>query len=202
MASEGKPNNLHPLQHEWVLWEHTGGGKKDANAWKESMKQLCAFQNIEDFWRYYNHIPRPSQVFFDGEYKKKVGPNNKIIEEYSLFKKGIEPEWGDPRNKTGGEWFWRSHLEGDVLDLFWTNLVLGVIGEAIEDPALGVHINGARVVDKGKNYPIFKIELWIDTKDVSMREKLRVRLNEIITHGLPPNKFAKNNPKFEWKDHS
>ncbi|EED95032.1 eukaryotic translation initiation factor 4E, partial [Thalassiosira pseudonana CCMP1335] len=154
----------HPLQHEWVLWEHTGGGKKDANAWKESMKQLCAFQNIEDFWRYYNHIPRPSQ----------------IIEEYSLFKKGIEPEWGDPRNKTGGEWFWRSHLEGDVLDLFWTNLVLGVIGEAIEDPALGVHINGARVVDKGKNYPIFKIELWIDTKDVSMREKLRVRLNEII----------------------
>jgi translation initiation factor 4E len=77
-----------------------------------------------------------------------------------------------------------------------------VIGEAIEDPALGVHINGARVVDKGKNYPIFKIELWIDTKDVSMREKLRVRLNEIITHGLPPNKFAKNNPKFEWKDHS
>jgi len=186
---------------EWVLWEHTGGGKRDPNAWKESMKQLCSFSTIEDFWRYFNHIPRPSEVFFDGESKKRVGPTGKIIEEYSLFKKGIEPEWGDPKNKTGGEWFFRSHLEPDMLNLSWQNLVLGVVGETIEDPSVGTHINGARVVDKGKHYPVFKIELWIDTKDPTVREKLRVRLAEAISSGLPPNsKLA--NPKFEWKDHS
>lgn len=199
---EGKPDNLHPLEHEWVLWQHLGGHKKDAAAWKESMKELCSFSTIEDFWRYFNHIPHPSKVFFDGETKKRVGPSDEIIEEYSLFKRGIEPEWGDPKNKMGGEWFWRAHLDADVLDLFWQNMVLGVIGEAMEDPTLGFHINGARVVDKGRNYPIFKIELWLDSKDVTVREMIRTKLTDTMTNGLPSHKLAKNSPKFEWKDHS
>jgi translation initiation factor 4E len=185
-----------------VLWKHIACHKKDANAWKDAMKVLGTFNTIEDFWRYFNHVPRPSEIFYDGESKKKVGMNNEVIEEYSLFKKGIEPEWGDAKNKPGGEWFWRTHLEADVLDLFWQNLVLGVIGESIEEPSLGLHINGARVVDKGKNYPIFKIELWMDTKDVEVREKIRTKLVECLTNGLPGHKFAKNNPRFEWKDHS
>ncbi|KAL7537029.1 hypothetical protein ACHAWF_005639 [Thalassiosira exigua] len=166
------------------------------------MKELCSFSTIEDFWRYFNHIPHPSKVFFDGETKKRVGPSDEIIEEYSLFKRGIEPEWGDPKNKMGGEWFWRAHLDADVLDLFWQNMVLGVIGEAMEDPTLGFHINGARVVDKGRNYPIFKIELWLDSKDVTVREMIRTKLTDTMTNGLPSHKLAKNSPKFEWKDHS
>lgn len=185
-----------------MLWKHTGGHKKDPNAWKDSMKPLCSFSTIEDFWRYFNHIPHPSKVFFDGDYRKRVGLSNEIIEEYSLFKKGIEPEWSDPKNGPGGEWFWRTNLDGELLDAFWQNMVLGVIGETIEDPALGAHINGARVVDKGKNYPIFKLELWIDTKDVSVRERIKAKLVETMTDGLPGHKIAKNNPKFEWKDHS
>lgn len=72
----------------------------------------------------------------------------------------------------------------------------------IEDPALGSHICGARVVDKGRNYPIFKVELWIGTKDASVREKIRERLVETMTHGLPSHKVARNGPRFEWKDHS
>eukprot|EP00957_Ditylum_brightwellii_P038404 2902943-Ditylum_brightwellii.AAC.1 len=56
---------------EWVLWEHTGGAKRDPNAWKENMKQLCKFKTIENFWRYFNHIPKPSDVFYDGETRKR-----------------------------------------------------------------------------------------------------------------------------------
>lgn len=186
---------------EWVLWKHTGGHKKDPDAWKDSFKELCAFSTIEDFWRYFNHIPKPSEVFFDGDSKKRVGLKDEIIEEYSLFKKGIEPEWDDPKNKIGGEWFWRANMDGDILDLFWVNMVLGVIGETMEDPTLGVHINGARVVDKSKGYPIYKIELWLDTKDELAREKIRDMLSKTITHGLPQHKAAKNNPRFEWKAH-
>mmetsp|Transcript_4406 Transcript_4406/g.5765 ORF Transcript_4406/g.5765 Transcript_4406/m.5765 type:complete len:82 (+) Transcript_4406:309-554(+) len=81
-------------------------------------------------------------------------------------------------------------------------MVLGVIGEALEDPTMGAHVNGARVVDKGKSYPIFKLELWIDSKDFAVREKIKTKLVEIMTHGLPSNKMAKNSPKFEWKNHS
>ena len=55
------------------------------------------------------------------------------MEEYSLFKKGIEPEWGDPKNAIGGEWFCRQYFEADQLDLYWQNLVMALVGETIED---------------------------------------------------------------------
>lgn len=187
-----------------MLWEHAGGSNKDPNKWKENMKQLCAFSTIEDFWRYFNHIPKPSEVFFDGDSRKRVGLEGKTVEEYSLFKRGIEPEWGDPQNCTGGEWYCRAYLDGDVLNLYWQNLVLGVIGETIEGGSeeTGVYesfINGVRVVDKGKSYPMFRLELWINTKNPEVKERIRSRMMDIMTDGLPPSK--KGHPKFDWKDH-
>ena len=62
---------------------------------------------MEEFWQYYNHIPKPGKVFFDGESKASVGPSNKVIDELSIFKKGIKPEWEDAANRTGAEWFCR-----------------------------------------------------------------------------------------------
>lgn len=175
------------------------------------MKQLCSFQTVEDFWRYFNHLPKVSEVFFDGECRKKVGPEGKTIEEYSLFKKGIEPEWGDPANSSGGEWFCRQYFEGDVLDLYWQNLVMGLIGETIEDVVsvsssananakIENYINGARVVDKSRVFPMYKLEIWINTRDAKVKEKIRQRLVEIMTDGQPPSR--KGHPKFDWKDHS
>lgn len=165
---------------------------------------MCSFHTIEDFWRYFNHIPKPSEVFYDGDTKKRIGPDNKIVEEYSLFKKGIAPEWEDSANQSGGEWYCRQHLEGDVLNMYWQNLAISVIGETIDDgidDGSGVdYINGVRVVDKGKAYPMFRLELWINTKDSNVKERIKSKLVEIITHGLPPTK--RGAPKFEWKDHS
>ncbi len=172
------------------------------------MKPLCTFSTVEDFWRYFNHVPKPSKVFYDGETRKVVGPETRKIEEYSLFKKGIEPEWGDDANKTGGEWFIRQPLDMDVLDMYWQNLVMGCIGEAIEDGADtsvkkdGMNVvNGARVVDKGTKYPIFRLELWINTKDAAVKERIKTKLVECVTDGLPPSK-KRGPPKFDWRDHS
>lgn len=169
------------------------------------MQQLCSFSTAENFWQYFNHLPRPSEVFFDGDCRKKIGAEGKTIEEYSLFKKGIEPEWGDPKNVIGGEWFCRQYFELDALDLYWQNLVLGVVGETIEDGAdegrsYEHHINGARIVDKSRNYPMYKLEVWIDTRDPTIKEQIRTRLLEIMTDGQPPSR--KMQPKFDWKDHS
>ncbi len=198
------------LYSEWVLWEHVGsGGGKNPKDWKENMKPLCTFSTIEDFWRYFNHLPKPSQVFYDGDSRKVVGPTSKRVEEYSLFKKGIEPKWEDEANMTGGEWFIRQTLDMDVLDMYWQNLVLGCIGESIEDGAdlssnkCGMNVvNGARVVDKGKGgYPVFRLELWLSTRDTDARESIKTKLVECVMDGLPPNK-KKGPPKFDWKDHS
>jgi hypothetical protein len=184
---------------EWVLWEHAGGANKDPSKWKENMKQLCSFKTVEEFWQYFNHIPSPSQVFFDGDSRKRLGPEGKQVEEYSLFKKGIEPEWGDPQNVIGGEWFCRQSFEGDVLDLYWQNLIMALVGETMEEGD-ETHINGARVVDKGKGYPVFRLELWINTRDVDQKERIRNVLVESMTHGQPTSRKA--HPKFDWKDHA
>ena len=171
------------------------------------MNELCTFSTIEDFWRYYNHIPKPSEVFFDGETRKRVGPKNKTIAEYNLFKKGIEPEWGDPQNATGGSFFIRQTMDMNTLDMFWQNLVMGLVGETIEnnaDDSEGKNgancICGARVVDKGRNVPIFRVELWINTRDAEIKEKIRANLVDCLVDGL--GTLRKGPPKFDWKDHS
>lgn len=163
------------------------------------MSELAHFNTVEDFWRYYSHIPPPSQVFFDGECRKRVG--GKTIEEFSLFKKGIEPEWGDPMNATGGEFFCRQYFDADVLDLFWENLVMAVVGETLEDAVNAEKdvVNGIRVVDKSRNFPMFKLEIWLAARDEATKEKVKEKLFSIMTDGLGSR--SKTLPKFEWKDH-
>jgi hypothetical protein len=191
---------------EWVLWEHRSagaGGTKDASKWKENMSELCRFQSVESFWQFFNHIPQPSDVFFDGENRKKVGPEGRTVEEYSLFKKGIEPEWGDPQNVSGGEWFCRQYFEADLLDLYWQNLVLAAVGESLEDcieDDKEDHINGVRVVDKSRGFPMYKLEIWLKTRNPDVVQKVRAKLMEVITDGQPQTRKA--HPKFDWKDHS
>ncbi|KAL3897143.1 MAG: hypothetical protein SGARI_006990 [Bacillariaceae sp.] len=224
------------------MWEHKANtGSKDPEKWKENMKQLCAFNTVEDFWQYFTHLPKPSEVFFDGDCRKKLSEavpaaadadaaaeaesstdspppaaaaspdGGKTVEEYSLFKKGIEPEWGDPQNVTGGEWFCRQYFEGDVLDLYWKNLVMACIGETIEDAvddgtgSFENHINGARVVDKSRHYPLYKIELWLKTRDPVIKERIKNKLIELITElgdGQSMMSSRKMTPKFDWRDHS
>lgn len=165
------------------------------------MSELCHIQTVEDFWRNFNHIPKPSEVFFDGESRKKVGPTSKTVEEYSLFKKGIEPEWGDPQNVIGGEWFCRQYFEPELLDLYWMNLAMSVIGETMETDSPNDTVNGVRVVDKSRGqYPMYKLELWVRTRNPSEKDRLLKRLQEIIKDGQAPR--FKLQPKFEWKDHS
>jgi len=199
------------------MWEHKanqGSNTNDPDKWKENMKQLYEFRTVEDFWRYFKHVPKPSEVFFDGDCRKHVGTEAKTIEEYSLFKKGIEPEWGDPQNVTGGEWFCRQFLDVEILDLYWQNLVMSCIGETIDDAVvtdsgndegeediIKCYVNGARVVDKSRHYPLYKMELWLNTRDETIKEKIKDKLMEIMTDGQPPAS-KRQHPKFDWRDHS
>lgn len=56
---------------------------------------------------------------FDGTMRKKVG--DRVIDSYSIFKKGIKPEWEAPENCQGGEWQSRSKMTPQALDLFWVS---------------------------------------------------------------------------------
>ena len=98
------PNGPHFLEHEWVIWEHRSPDK-NSKSYEDNMAKLCEVATIEDFWRAFNNIPKPSQIFFDGRTRKRF--KDRSVESFSLFKKNIKPEWEDPMNRSGAEWFCR-----------------------------------------------------------------------------------------------
>lgn len=92
-------------------------------------------------------------MFLDPKLREKrhVGKDGeeRVIDCFSLFKKGIEPSWEDDANIRGGEfWMRKSINNGALLDKWWNNLVLALVGCTIEN---GDEITGARVVDKSKS---------------------------------------------------
>lgn len=180
---------------------------QSSSDWNAQMNEVCTFSTIEDFWRYHNHIPKPSEIFFDGETRKKVGPNSKSIVEFNLFKKGIQPEWSDPQNACGGSFYIRQTLDMTTLDMYWQNLVMGLVGETLENSSDGTVdqsgancICGARVVDKSRGMPIFRVELWINTTDADVKERIKKNLVECLIDGLGTSR--KGFPRFDFKEHS
>ena len=125
------------------------------------------------------------------------------IEAFSIFKKGIRPEWEDTANRTGGELTCRKSFQPEQLDVFWENLVLALIGETIDE---GDEICGCRVVDKsaakgkGPSRCMYKLELWLRTGNAEVADKLRVRMLDALTDGeaSKPNSRYKL-PEFEYK---
>jgi translation initiation factor 4E len=65
-----------------------------------------------EFWKVFVHLKRPSQL--------------PVISEYHFFKEGIRPMWEDEENKRGGKWTIR--LKKGVIDRYWEDLVMGLIG--------------------------------------------------------------------------
>ena len=80
---------------------------------------------MEDFWHYFNALPKPSDVFSEGKMRRRVGKEGeeRVIESFALFKSGIEPSWEDDSNIRGGEWVIRKQPQPVVLDRWWENLV-------------------------------------------------------------------------------
>jgi len=170
-ASGMPPGGPYFLEHEWCIWEHRSP-EKNSKSYEDNMAKLCEVATIEDFWRAFNNIPKPSTIFFDGRTRKRF--KDRSIESFSLFKKNIKPEWEDASNRTGAEWFCRKTFSAQQLDEFWHNLVLGMIGETI-DPA--DEICGARVVDKSTaQRQMYRLELWFKRKDQGVADDLLSRM--------------------------
>ena len=94
-----------------------------------------------------------------------------------------------------------------------------MIGETLEDCVDGINkdkdangkiedvINGVRVVDKSRGYPLYKLEIWMRSRDQAVKDKVHQRLLDIVTdeqEKLPTSNKQKGGvyPKFDWKDHS
>lgn len=190
----------HHLQNQWTVWEHVEVKSKNASAaYNAGMKQLLSFTTVEDFWRWFNNYPKPSQIFFDGRNKKMLmregEPEGKCINSLSVFKKGIRPEWEDPANRSGAEWCLRRVSDLATLDGYWENLMLGVIGETMDNDD---EICGLRVVDKSKNGRCdFRVELWLRRQDRMVGNIIRGKAEAAMAEG----QRSMNSINLQWKVH-
>jgi translation initiation factor 4E len=122
-----------------------------------------------------------SEVFYDGKAKKYI--EGRLIKSFAVFKKGINPTWEDPANANGSELVASSAFLPDIFDAFWENLVLGLIGESIDDAD---QICGCRVVDqtrKNNAKPTYKIELWLRTTEDTICSRIKTRLSHTLLDG-------------------
>lgn len=162
--------------------------------WKTSGSSGCSFRNRgnADFILYTMRWTQSfqlilfhfviflhSEAFGDGINKKLV--EGRSIKAFLLFKKGIQPEWEDPANKNGSELTAQKTVHVEVMDFYWENLVLGLIGETIDE---GDQICGCRIVNQTrKTKPTYKLELWLKTAEEETCNKFRNRLVDVLTDG-------------------
>jgi translation initiation factor 4E len=133
-------------------------------------------------------------VFGDG--RGKVYVEGRIIKAFGLFKKGIQPAWEDPANKLGCELVATKSFNSDVLDIFWENLVIGLIGETIDDAD---EICGCRIVNQTrKERPTYKIEVWLRSTDEAVCMRIKNKLADALTDGEASKSGSKiKAPEFE-----
>jgi len=156
---------FHPLERSWTFWFDKRSKEKGVS-FESSLKEIGRFSNIEYFWRYFHHLERSSKLELNAN--------------YHIFKSGIKPMWEDPANRNGGKWILRLHQrEKALIDLYWLNLVLGLIGEQFED--LGDQVCGA-VVSRRRGGD--RIAVWTKNKDDKEHiMRLGQKLKEIVSDG-------------------
>jgi len=163
------------LNDTWVLWEHQ---KNNNMNYEQNTCELGTFNNLPDFWRYYNNYPYPSVIFSDGIEKPIISNPDREIASISLFKKGIEPKWEDPKNTNGAEIAIRKFRNIEELDTLWETISIMCIGEHFK---LSEYITGIRVVDSSipNRKALYRIELWFSdkTKKDVIEESFKTLLN-------------------------
>lgn len=149
-ADQGSSSlSKHALHHSWCLWALKSDGSSTKDNWHGSQMKVGEFDTVEDFWRHFNNIRRPS----------KLGTID-----FSMFKKDIAPAWEDETCKHGGRWIAKleSKTPAEDFDKLWMELILTMIGEAFNGDG-GELVCGAVASARAKGNS--KVALWVSEKD-------------------------------------
>ncbi|GBG64239.1 hypothetical protein CBR_g41160 [Chara braunii] len=186
------PAKKHPLYNHWTLWYDagsSGGGRGGPGgrqaAWGSTLRQVYSFGFVEDFWCMYNNIKPPSDL--------RKGTD------LHMFKRNVEPKWEDPVCEKGGKWTVASPAK-QVLDAFWLNTLLALIGEQFDE---GNDICGVVVNIRDKD----RISLWTSTATNEVRQmsigkqwKVVLDLNEKSMMGFTAHEDAKSGGRSKNKE--
>lgn len=113
------------------------------NEYEDTVKLIADFDNIETFWKIFQHMKKPDEL--------KPGI------EFQLFKDNIKPLWEDDHNKNGGKITIK--IKKEFSALVWEELVLGFIGGNLNEKAKD-EINGI-VLSAKRDFNL--IQIWFKT---------------------------------------
>ncbi|KAK7205101.1 translation initiation factor eIF 4e-like domain-containing protein [Myxozyma melibiosi] len=164
----------HPLKYSWTLWFlHRAPGVKISD-YEKATKEISSFSTVEDFWRLYSYLIRPSSLPYTSE--------------YHIFKTGVRPIWEDPMNVHGGKWLLK--LRKGMGTAAWESLLLAIVGGGFGDQ-LDEEIVGA-VISIRREADI--ISLWNrQGSNGSVNLKIRDMMRNVL---------GTNNVTFEYKVHA
>jgi len=165
------------LRFTWTIWEQTmqSNDAKTA-AYSDATHRVASFSTVKGFWKYWNHLPQPSELLDGKKFVRETAESRSVVDALMVFRDGVKPEWEDSTNATGGHFQFqlKPNLGGGVIDEYWNNIVLGMIGGTIEPADM---VTGVRLVDKlsQNRTASVRIEVWFanyeDTDKVDMLQR-------------------------------
>lgn len=145
-----------PLQNKWRIFYDrrglTGRSSSHGANYENNLIPLGQFDNIADFWRYFSNLKNASEL--------------ELASNLHIFKEGIKPMWEDPANINGAKWTITIPTGNLITDSAWSNCVLSVIGETLDED--GKEICGAVFSRRSRGN---RIAVWFkscDKPDVHM----------------------------------
>ena len=149
-----------PLNDTWVVYFHAKNLNKN---YSQNTLKLIEFDDIEYFWRTFNNIPKPTEMFSEpGVYKKVIKSTGQVPGAISLFRKNSYPTWEDKSNINGFEWSIRKYKDFHEINDLWTLLTVKTVGENFDYSNI---LNGVRIVDCTVDQKImYRIEMWFSNK--------------------------------------
>jgi translation initiation factor 4E len=212
MSGLGRSGDVAPpktltFKNGWVLWEKpVQNHSNDHDHYSTAMRVLSRMSNVEEFWKYWLCVPQPSELLEGKHFVREVANTDgelSHIDTLMLFREGIRPEWEDPANATGGHFqymFKVNSIPPAQLDEYWNNIVIGIVGGAIQPHEL---LTGVRLLDKstvGRN-SIIRIEVWFrDFHNTEAVNALKASLEHCMAQRLDGTHG--HAPKCEIKSHT
>lgn len=181
----------HPLRCSFTVWILNRNTALSSEDYEQSLRRYASFSTVEDFFRVYSHLQRPSAL---------RGSN--VV--YHVFRDGITPLWEHPDNVRGGKYILRvkksaidatEHAQPqgtavDFIDRCWEDLLLAFVGGSpmLED------VNGIVLTCKLADN---QLSVWTRS---ALDTRLTARVKNGVKHALQMSNSTAN-AALEYRPH-
>lgn len=132
----------------------------DVDDYEKLLKKIASFSTVEQFWRVYSHMARPSDI--------------PALTDVHVFRDSIKPVWEDPSNRRGGRVVVK--LRKGIASRYWESLLLAMIGEQFGE--LNSEVCGL-VISVRHNEDV--LSLWTRTSDnAEVVHKIKDMMRKIL----------------------